>query len=223
MKNTSQFIALSLTTVLALVILSIGFASANTLVGGTIYDGSLGNPVSGVNIIVHCDSMTPLSTTSLGDGTYAVVFDTESCSYINATAEGYESMQITVNIQDDTDEEEDSSKHSSSGSLKRTYSVYLCGNGLCDSGETSNTCLRDCPLPEEKIQPSLVSENNTKEIITLEQEPNNSVNPGITGAVTGTNKRSNTWAIVAIGLLLIVVIFFIIKQLHKKADITSGY
>jgi len=224
MKNTNKLIITSLISLFAIILVGLNFVSANTLVGGTIYDGSPDNPVSGAEITVQCDSLY-LDTTSLSDGTYAVVFDKESCSIINSEAkdESYSTMKLTVYIQDDTDEEEDNSDKPSTGSTKRTNSVYLCGNGICNTGESSNTCLRDCPLPEETIQPLSVSENNTqeKEIITLEQNSDVSGNPGVTGAVTGTNDKSNTWAIVTIGLLLLVMIFFIIRQLHKNTDVSS--
>jgi len=220
MKNKITFIIISLLTVISMLIISIGLASANTLVGGTIYDTTPDNPVSGAEITVQCDAFY-LDTISLSDGTYAVVFNKETCSSINAYAkdESYSAMKLSVYIKDDTNEEEgDIGRPSGSGK------IYLCGNGICDSGETPNTCLRDCPLEPESIQPQSIQEGESSgqpEVITLEQNSDVSGNAPITGAVTGTSERSYTLFIIIISLLLVTIVFFILKYLVKKEDISE--
>jgi len=236
MRKTSAFIFISLVTVLLMLILSINFASANTLVGGTIYDSNYNHPIKEANIVVWCGS-DDLYTNSSSDGTYAVIFDTESCdisSNVKVTSSKDNLYgEVTSIINNSTKEGEEfaianinmkvkESTTTSSGRQQSSGRVYLCGNGLCDSGETSNTCIRDCPLKYELLSYQNASETPS-ELITLEQNTDASENTGITGAVTGGTGKTKPIGIIIISLLLLVIIFFVIKKLYKKQDLASDY
>ncbi len=76
--------------ILASVLLTLGFVSAvtdevpactsQTIVGGTIYQEDITNPIAGADVYVTCGTET-LSTTSEADGSYSVVFDCSKCDY----------------------------------------------------------------------------------------------------------------------------------------------
>ena len=73
---------LSLLVLSVVFVLSIGLISANTLVGGKIYNSDFSEVISGADVSVQCGE-TILNTLSLNDGSYAVVFNTESCYRAN--------------------------------------------------------------------------------------------------------------------------------------------
>ncbi len=73
-------------SILLLAIISMGFASANTLVAGKICENpGCAVPISGASIQVQCDS-SYLNTLSLSDGAYAVVFGVDSCTVVNVSS-----------------------------------------------------------------------------------------------------------------------------------------
>lgn len=85
--------------VLATILLTLGFASAitpvctsQTVVGGTIYQDVITNGVGGASVEVTCNGNL-LSTTSLSDGSYSVLFDCTLCDFgdavtVHATKDG---------------------------------------------------------------------------------------------------------------------------------------
>ncbi len=193
-------------------LLSISITSANVLVGGTVYNGSPNNPVSGAEIIVFCDSES-LETTSLKDGTYAVVFDRDTiCSYVNSIEKNgmNNTTKITVYIEDDTTTNPGSGK-------KTSGKIYQCGNGICDSGESSDTCLRDCPIQRvETNENNPQNQGNEQEMETINLENQNSgQNSGITGAVIGEGKSgSGKIFLIVLGILLgLGILFFILSRI----------
>jgi hypothetical protein len=85
----------SLLMLTAMVLLVSGFVSANgltactseTIVGGTIYQDVIANVVGGADVDVTCThegNPTTLSTTSLLNGAYSVVFDCTQCALNDA-------------------------------------------------------------------------------------------------------------------------------------------
>ena len=126
-----------------MLILSIGFISANILIAGTVYDGKPNLIKSGVLVNITCDSDI-LQTTSLSDGAYAVVFDTDSCTSVLVESE-YDVTEIIMEVEDDSPQTTTttSSGGGSGSSRSSNLRYYFCGNGVCESGETSSTCI-DC-------------------------------------------------------------------------------
>ncbi len=118
------------------IILSLSMISANYLVAGTVYNGNPGNPVAGAVVTITCDSNV-LTTTSLSDGAYAVVFGVNSCSTVNVNADGHDASVIKMYVDPyATDTSHDGG--GSSGGSGGTF--FLCGNNVCDVGETQRTC-----------------------------------------------------------------------------------
>jgi hypothetical protein len=189
-----------------ILVFSIGIISANTLVAGTVYNGSANNVVPGINIIIFCDSYS-LNTTSLSDGAYGVVFGTDSCPNITTDLGSYEGIYnnsiIIVKVNPDSEGTPTPISH---GGSSRGY--YMCGNGICDSGETSQTCLKDCPIiNEEETSTELTNINYNNAGNGLSgaetQTSDNTGNPsGITGAVTG--------ALTSTGGIIIIVFVVLI-------------
>lgn len=193
--------------ILVLLVLSIGAVSAKTLVAGKIYESDHITPIPDANINVLCDSNS-LNTISLSDGTYAVVFDADSCSAVDVTSDVNNSiiMKVVMFIPNEqpTNNDDSSGGGSSGGSYGGTF--YLCGNGICNTGETANTCPEDCLIETEDSQES----KELKEEILPEEEQN--FVSKITGAVTGMfGTTQNKVAIIAslsiIGIVAVALVF----------------
>jgi hypothetical protein len=225
-----------------------GIVGANTLVGGKIYNSDYSGVIEGADIVITC-GVDVLDTTSLSDGTYAVIFDSESCynsnsvsiiaskdslsgqgnSIINSSPEGEFVSVANVNIR----------LKSTTPTTRHSRNTYLCGNGRCDSGETSKTCSRDCPLTtgEENIidlinlseienttnSESSNSENENLLEISNSSEENKDTSSPITGAVTGTSKKGNGNGLIILlgGLLFLALATGVIslarkRKIHKK-------
>jgi len=165
------------------IILSLSLVSAQTLIAGKVYDSSnleTANVVSGANVSVTCNGNT-LITTSLSDGTYMVKFDVSECTPNDSVSvSSNEGKATVVNITLEGDNTVPSNKveiGGSSGGGSGRARVYICGNGVCDSGETQETCASDCVQSEE-------TENLTEETETIELTPEDTSEDGfsITGA-----------------------------------------
>jgi len=76
-----------------LVLFLINIASAQTLTGGKIYSSDFNNPIADASVIVSCEhdgQTNSLATSSVGDGTYAVIFKETECNegdLVTVTAE----------------------------------------------------------------------------------------------------------------------------------------
>ncbi|HOU79576.1 MAG TPA: hypothetical protein PLY44_03645 [Candidatus Pacearchaeota archaeon] len=98
--------------ILASVLLTLGFVAAEggtsectsqTIVGGTIYQEDITNPIANANVVVTCNTATK-EVTSKADGSYSVVFDCTECDYGNSvevtatkgTLEGTESGEVNM-------------------------------------------------------------------------------------------------------------------------------
>lgn len=236
-----MFFALSL----AFILFSLGFSSANTLIGGKIYNSDFTEVISGADVNVQCGSQT-LDTESTGDGAYAVIFDSEDCPLGSEAHVTSSKGSLTDKASSDIYESEDDGNligvinlnlHSitttttsgGSTSKEKKGTWFQCGNTVCDSGETYLTCPEDCP------------ENLTIETETLEQQKENitgdtggstgiqkeeataggSQTP-ITGAVTGVGSfwSKNSVPIILLGLVLLLIIVIaiinIIGNITKK-------
>ena len=189
---------LSLAILSVLVILSISMISSKTLVAGKLYNSDFSATIADTNVTVWCDS-DYLNTISLADGTYAVVFNTNTCSVVTITTTAPNYMKIVMEL---PNEQTDDTETPSGGSNYPSGKFYLCGNNVCDTGETANTCPEDCSVVEEEeeieelVQELDVPENNQPNFLSK-----------ITGAVTGV--LGSTKGIVMIfsilGLMIITI------------------
>ncbi|MCX6750489.1 MAG: hypothetical protein NTZ83_03455, partial [Candidatus Pacearchaeota archaeon] len=64
-----------------ILIFSFALVSANTLVGGKIYNSDFSEVLEGIVVSVECGSEIPQNTESLSDGAYAVIFDSDKCPF----------------------------------------------------------------------------------------------------------------------------------------------
>ncbi len=241
MVRQNLFIA----SIFLLVILSVGFANANTIIVGKIYNSDFSSTLGNANVHVKCGS-DYLDTTSLSDGTYAVRFSESGCNG-NSTAEvtankaGFaekkesgiavkcegsdceENYISVINLGLSTASNSGGSNGGSSGGSSNHY--YLCGNGICDSGETAGTCSQDCSTLLETVS---FSSSNTKEnkkeepILNIQEQEEASP---LTGAVTGMSGfvKSGIGISTVIGLLaiLILAIFFFSFKKSKSVKKTK--
>jgi hypothetical protein len=237
---------------LLILILATSFASANTLVGGKIYDSDYSDVIGGANVSVQCGSEI-LDTASLSDGTYAVVFSNTGSCYASSKVKviafkGDLSGGIEAIINNSTEEGEGeeffavpninlkapstptipTTPTSGGGGGGITRRIYLCGNGICNSGETSQTCLKDCPIVIEEI-----SENETStELINLssntentssvdgnlgnEETQNTENSHGITGRVIDIFGKTGNIILILVFALFLVIVITVISSIRKR-------
>lgn len=197
-----------------LVILSIGMINAKMLVAGKLYNSDYSDTVANTNVTVWCGS-DYLDTISLADGTYAVVFDVNSCSSvtINTTAPNY--MKVVMFIPNDPPADDDDSSGSSGSGGSGGGRFYLCGNGICDSGESMQTCPEDCSVVkddetdfEELVQKLEISKNDQSNVFSK-----------ITGAVIGVfGKTGSAFIIFIIGFMVIAIGVVAFKKRKKISE-----
>jgi hypothetical protein len=218
-----------------LLVLSFAAVTANTLVGGKIYNSDFSETISGADVSVQCGEDT-LETESLSDGAYAVTFDSDTCYsaikvYVTATKGTLTGKEDSI-INNSSESEGEyvavgNVNIKAPGStvnvtIRRGHSggFFLCGNTVCDSGETYATCAKDCPFVDNSSNNSLVpliapldnsGGNGNSNPQTTENQSNETGNnaPGITGAVTGVGDGDgdSLWYwLVGIILLLVIII-----------------
>lgn len=148
-----------------ILILFLGLASAQTLIIGKVYNTNYGTQQSGANVRVNCEhsgSSFFLDTNSISDGTYAVVFDSATqinCTLgdivkISSSSGSYSGEESGTILACPTPEDCKAiinvllkqliSAPSGGGGGGTSGRYYLCGNKICDSGETVNNCAQDC-------------------------------------------------------------------------------
>lgn len=146
------------------------------------------------------------ATQVLADGsTYSVNFNcTDTSGNINDTESVSFSIAVPVVVITDT--------NNGGGGHGRT--TNYCGNGVCDSHEDSDSCLKDCPVEEpleELVAP--IVETKSNESTTGNDQP-----AGITGFAIGDFLRSGLGiGILAFVLLVILIaLWLIVKRNMKK-------
>ncbi len=204
--------------VLLSLVLSLTYVSAETVVSGKIYNSDFSEVIGGATVSVECGSSTETST-SENDGTYAVSFNSEICplesevsvsaskgdllgeesSDIEESDEGELVTVINVNLK----EEEEETTTSSSSSRRSSGGWLKCGNRVCESSETYESCPADCPLPVKEEPIELITLEETKPEVTNTQEK---TNPGITGAVVGDDIGNKTTLPITLGAVILLLI-----------------
>ncbi|MBS3077500.1 hypothetical protein J4233_04475 [Candidatus Pacearchaeota archaeon] len=244
MTKNSQFVYIFL----VLTVLSLNLANAQALVAGKVYNADFSDILSGVNVKVVCNNAEPSNTITLGDGTYAVRFEETECNEsdsvsVVASKSGFQdkSGSGTISRCEGTDCEEpyvtiinlgmktqtSNGGNTGGGSSGRHY---LCGNGKCDSGESVNTCPKDCKTIELLTQTTNTTANADDEETTgtqatrteipeetLSETTNASSFPGITGAVIGTLGAAGTFLIIVflIGIIAAAITVRIIRKRNR--------
>lgn len=203
--------------ILGLMISLIGFSEAKVLVAGKIYESDHITAIANASINVQCDT-NYLNTISLSDGTYAVVFDVNSCSIVNVTSNINNSiiMKVVINLPNEVPVE-DNDEGSSGGGSSGGGRFYLCGNNICDSGESIKTCPKDCNKTAELI--TGLEGSDTEKTNPKNEQPN--LFSKFTGAVIGVLGTTNFFVIVisligVIGIVIITIVFK--KKFYKKKD-----
>lgn len=230
MNNKNMKLGLFLLMGVMISFLLLGIASANTFVIGKIYDTNFNTPVSGASVDVTCQGNTK-TTTSLADGAYGIGFELSECANessvsITATRDNlYGSNGGQIDNSNETDYftvknivmTVQSSPPPTGGGGGGGGTFYLCGNGVCDSGETPSLCPKDCKVPENITQET--SEKNESEgtgmsISPGTEEEEKSFLSKITGAVIGGG--SGKILIPIIFLILVGIVYVIIYMRRKK-------
>ncbi len=209
--------------------LTLSIASAQTLITGKVYGNSSDNQVAEATVKITCKETT-LTTKTLQDGTYALRFENSLCSLgdtVQASAtRGTLTGQTTSKVTEcGTNCEEDyfsianiivkdtsSTTYSSSRGTKQRDDVqpikwFICGNNICDNGETPDTCSKDCSTTQQTTQepeePPKLQETQTIPPTTQE---NKWLNNTITGAAIALGNKINLPIAVAFLAFLIVLL-----------------
>ncbi len=189
----------------------VGLVNAAIIVSGKTYDPKvyLGNEVSDVYVLATCYSSSTLSkyTNSVAGGSYGIGFNSTECSstdrltisFSKGTRYGtlfdYIINTKSINVLTDSfvienlvlDQTQTTPSGGSHGGGSTRY--YQCGNGLCDSGESTETCPQDCVKTQiNEVTPTPTTSEETVELTpetTQETTPTKGFFPTITGAVTG--------------------------------------
>jgi len=210
-------------------------ASAQTFIVGKTYNSDFSSLIDGVELIVTCGTNV-LTTTSLDDGTYAVGFEVEECNGEDAVSISATKGSLTgsntgvlqideesfdyysvVNMQMTEPTPTPPSSSSGGGSSSGgSYRYFRCGNGKCDTGESANTCPKDCALDVEPLSTGLTEDNNVEEDIDLsglESESSPEVSgSGITGAFAGYVKTKKGIGLIFALLIIVVGIGILAKK-----------
>ncbi len=224
------------------VLLSLALVNAQTLVAGKVYGNSFDNQVADATVEVRCRN-TILTTKTLGDGTYALRFDNALCS-LGDSVQAYatkgtltgQSSGIIGECGENCEEDYFSianimvkntatnpSRGGGSG-IRNEDDVqpilwFICGNDICDNGESEDTCPKDCSLGlepeenEEKQEPEEIggAKDNAK-------EPENNNRSWITGAFTAIGSYMNIPLLSAI-LAFLIILFVGHKVLQRRKKI----
>jgi len=229
--------------ILSLVLIT-GFASANTVVSGKIYNSDFSDVIEGADVSVKCGLET-LNTESLSDGAYAVIFDEEDCpldSEVQVSAsKGDLSNEDSSNISESEEEEGElvavvnlnlkgASSGGSSGGTKHSGTWFKCGNTVCDSGETYQTCAKDCPQPVEEVNETVTSvsgsdsedseEHGTQEAKESQTTTVQTSSLGITGAVVGNDNSGerSRLLVITLGITLLLIIALLGISIARRTN-----
>jgi hypothetical protein len=240
MVKANKFMLVGIATFL--MVFSLAFASATTLVAGKIYNSDYTELIEGATVTIVCGPSYTINTESLADGTYAINFITvEGCqlgdkvevSAFKGSLSGKDTSIIRESQEDGADFvsvsnigiKSSSSSSGGSGGSKGKGTWFMCGNTVCDSGETHETCASDCPSTVVAVNPTPVEPEETEVLVTeytggTNSQTNTANLAGITGAVVGDGKGSRLPIILGsfILLLIIIILAMNIAKSVKKGD-----
>lgn len=240
MRKTTSLMTLSLVLILSMSILSLSMISAETLVAGKIYNSAYTQNISGASVVIACNGVS-LATTSLDDGAYAIKFgDSTGCilgmdvkvtaSKDNLYGEGSskvyssedeETEYVAVsNINIKAKPSSGGNDNTNSGGNGGGYysghvKYYYCGNDVCDTGETVETCSKDCTVSNTPLVSDLINldEEETQEEVTTEDEGKSGF---FTGAFIGGVSKGLGLLILVIFVLVLAIIFFVVRKVYIK-------
>ncbi|MEK6918376.1 MAG: hypothetical protein AABW51_05505 [Nanoarchaeota archaeon] len=228
--------------IFASMILSVGSVSAQTPIMGKIYNSGYSDVLSGASVIIYCGSSS-LSTTSFNDGAYVVKFEPEVCSYpnsirveankdnlagsntgtliecdgTNCTGDYFSVVNLNLKVQTPS-----SSSSPNSGGRGFYIGYFNCGNNKCDTGETVNTCPKDCT---KETPVNDITELGFNEI--PKGETQNKTSDGFFSSISGAfvNVDGKIKTPTYITLLIIIVLGITIGLIYynrKKSRTHSG-
>lgn len=233
--NKSSLFAITAVILLASVMLEV--VSAQTFIVGKTYNSDFSSEISGASVTVSCSGVS-FDTISKSDGTYGVVFEEYQCnqtgtvvslSATKGTFSGSASGSLIIdsnssyayisiiNILMSEPPPNNGNGGSSGGGGSssdddddKPNKFFLCGNDVCDSGETMNTCSQDC---SSFIPLSTDLEDDKNKPLNLEMDKLNQDKKGIagiTGAVIGTLGTGGTIlaAVFVIGIIGTTIVFY---------------
>jgi hypothetical protein len=226
MKNSKILCAFALGL---FAILSIGLASADVLIAGTVYNGNVSNPISGVLVTATCDGASS-TYTSEGDGAYAIQFTgVDYCLSHNAVSASEEVTEIYL-----PDGTAPSSSSSSGGGSSSSSGSGSRGTGYCATEWTCSewsTCsnniqTRTCSYPSNFCTPRNAKPSETQTCISgtgrevIEETNNQPTTNFLTGFVTGIGNFAKSGLGIGTGIFLVLliggsVVFFSVRKKGK--------
>jgi hypothetical protein len=225
-----------------LMVFSLAFASATTLVAGKIYNSDFTELIQGATVTITCGPYEDMRTESIADGTYAVNFvSVEGCQLGDTVQVSASKGDLSGNEDSTIRESQDDGAEfvsvanigikapssGSGGSKKKSGGTwFMCGNTVCDSGETHETCAEDCPA-KVVVQVNPTPEPEETEVIVTEYADGTNTKTdtanlaGITGAVIGDGSGKSKLPMILgsfILLLIMVILAMNIVKNVKKGD-----
>jgi hypothetical protein len=230
MSKARLFVSISLAL---LIVLSIGLTSADLLVAGTVYDTSIGNPVSGIGVTVNCDGNIQTAT-SLSDGAYSVLFSgVSSCSSLNVSSIADNATIINISNDFSSPTTTTTPTYGGGGGGGSSPTNYLqCSSwDNCTNGLENRSCWTTNGMFYNNTQTQACISNNTvvplnTTILNTSSEETPSLNSttttapkaGITGGVIDALGSPAGISIIGFLVLMLIAALILISRKKNKAS-----